>query len=128
MTLYLLILTTTLATIAGQLVLKRAVTGLKPVLQAGGPLEFLLGAATSPLVIAALSLQVIGYIAWMFVLSKEKLSVAFALSGSSFYLLMALASWYFFDERLSALQWIGLLLISAGVILVTTAQRTPGLG
>ncbi|MDQ3511579.1 MAG: hypothetical protein M3414_07860, partial [Pseudomonadota bacterium] len=63
MSVYLLILITTLATIAGQLVLKRAVTGLKPVLQTGGPLEFLLGAATSPLVIAALSLQVLGYIA-----------------------------------------------------------------
>lgn len=128
MSVYLLILITTLATIAGQLVLKRAVTGLKPVLQTGGPLEFLLGAATSPLVIAALSLQVLGYVAWMFVLSKEKLSVAFALSGSSFYLLMALASWYFFDERLGAMQWLGLLLISTGVILVTTAHRTPGLG
>ncbi|MDQ3269672.1 MAG: EamA family transporter [Pseudomonadota bacterium] len=128
MSVYLLILITTLSTIAGQLVLKRAVTGLKPVLQTGGPLEFLLGAATSPLVIAALSLQVLGYVAWMFVLSKEKLSVAFALSGSSFYLLMALASWYFFDERLSATQWLGLLLISTGVILVTTGHRTPGLG
>lgn len=127
MSVYLLILITTLATIAGQLVLKRAVTELKPVLQNGGPLEFLLGAATSPLVIAALSLQVLGYVAWMFVLSKEKLSVAFALSGSSFYLLMALASWHFFGERLSAGQWLGLLLISLGVVLVTGLHRAPGL-
>lgn len=126
MSVYLLVLITTLCTIAGQLILKRAVTGLKPLLQAG-PIEFLFGAATSPLVIAALSLQVLGYVAWLFVLSKEKLSVAFALSGSSFYLLMALASWYFFDERLSAGQWLGLLLISVGVILVTAAHRAPGI-
>lgn len=126
MSVYLLVLITTLCTIAGQLILKRAVTGLKPLLQAG-PIEFLFGAATSPLVIAALSLQVLGYVAWLFVLSKEKLSVAFALSGSSFYLLMALASWYFFDERLSAGQWLGLLLISVGVVLVTAAHRAPGI-
>ena len=126
MSVYLLVLITTLCTIAGQLILKRAVTGLKPLLQAG-PIEFLFGAATSPLVISALSLQVLGYVAWLFVLSKEKLSVAFALSGSSFYLLMALASWYFFHERLSAGQWLGLLLISAGVILVTAAHRAPGI-
>jgi undecaprenyl phosphate-alpha-L-ara4N flippase subunit ArnE len=121
---YALIFFTTLCTICGQLILKRAVTGLKPLLQ-GSPVDFLFGAATSPLVIAALSLQVLGYVAWLFVLSREKLSIAFALSGSSFYLLMALASWHFFGERLSGAQWFGLLMISAGVILVTTATSSP---
>lgn len=125
MSVYLLVLITTLCTIAGQLILKRAVNGLKPLLEAG-PIDFIAGAATSPLVIAALSLQVLGYVAWLFVLSKEKLSVAFALSGSSFYLLMAMASWYFFGERLSPAQWLGLLLISLGVVLVTAAHRAPG--
>lgn len=126
MNVYLLVLFTTLCTICGQLILKRAVTELKPLLQTG-PFDFLLGAATSPLVIAALSLQVLGYVAWLFVLSKEKLSIAFALSGSSFYLLMAAASWYFFDERLSSGQWLGLLMISAGVVLITMAKHSPGI-
>lgn len=124
MSVYLLILFTTVCTIGGQLILKRAVTGLKPLLQSG-PIEFLFGAATSPMVIAALSLQILGYVAWLFVLSKEKLSVAFALSGSTIYLLTAIASWYFFDERLTPWQWLGFLLISAGVVLVTTAHHAP---
>ena len=51
MSVYLLILTTTLCTIAGQLILKRAVTALKPLLDSG-PIDFLIGAAFSPLVIA----------------------------------------------------------------------------
>ncbi|MGV8931085.1 MAG: EamA family transporter [Luteimonas sp.] len=126
MNVYLLVLFTTLCTICGQLILKRAVTGLKPLLQAG-PIDFLFGAATSPLVVLALSLQVLGYVAWLFVLSKEKLSVAFALSGSSFYLLMAVASWYFFNERLSMIQWLGLLMISVGVILITMTRQAPGI-
>lgn len=126
MNVYLLVLFTTLCTICGQLVLKRAVDGLKPLLQTG-MVDFLFGAATSPLVVIALSLQVLGYVAWLFVLSKEKLSVAFALSGSSFYLLMAAASWYFFNERLSGGQWLGLLMISGGVILVTMARHSPGI-
>ena len=119
MSVYLLVLVTTLCTIGGQLILKRAMTGLKPLL-AQGPLEFLWGAAFAPLVYAALALQVLGYVAWMFVISKEKLSVAFALSGSSFYLLMAAASWYFYGERLGLMQWAGLVLISVGVVLVTS--------
>ncbi|MDN5781536.1 MAG: hypothetical protein L0H23_05865 [Luteimonas sp.] len=126
MNLYLLVLFTPLCTICGQLILKRAVTELKPLLQVGA-IDFLFGAATSPLVIVALSLQVLGYIAWLFVLSKEKLSVAFALSGSSFYLLMAVASWYFFNEKLSIGQWLGLFMISGGVILITTARHSPSI-
>jgi undecaprenyl phosphate-alpha-L-ara4N flippase subunit ArnE len=125
MNVYLLVLFTTLCTICGQLILKRAVDELKPLLQTG-IVDFLFGAATSPLVVIALSLQVLGYIAWLFVLSKEKLSIAFALSGSSFYLLMAGASWYFFDERLSGGQWLGLMMISVGVILVTTTRHSAG--
>lgn len=118
MTVYLLVLITTLCTIGGQLILKRAMVTLKP-LQSQGVLEFLFGAALSPLVWAALMLQVLGYVAWMFVISREKLSVAFALSGSTFYLLMAAASWFFYGERLVPLQWLGLALISVGVVLVT---------
>lgn len=120
---YSLILVTTLCTICGQLILKRAMTGLRPLL-AQGPIEFLWGAAQSPLVYAALALQVLGYVSWMFVISREKLSVAFALSGSTLYLLMAAASWYFYGERLGPAQWGGLALISVGVVLLTTMQ--PG--
>lgn len=124
MNVYILILATTLCTLGGQLILKRAVTGLKPLLQ-GGPIEFLMGAATSPLVIAALFLQVLGYVAWLFVLSKEKLSIAIALSGSTAYLLTAIASWYFFDERPTLSQWVGLIMISFGAVLLTAVHRNP---
>ena len=127
MTVYLLVLVTTLCTIGGQLILKRGVTQLKPLLDAG-VFDFLIGAATSPLVAAALSLQVLGYVTWLFVIAREKLSVAFALSGSSFYLLMALASWYFYDEHLSRAQWLGLVLISAGVVLVTALPKPTVIG
>lgn len=116
---YLLVLVTTVCTICGQLVLKKAAMDLKALLNEG-VLGFMLGAATTPAVYLALSLQVIGYAAWFVVLTRENLSVAFALSGSTFYLLMALSSWWVFDERLGPQQWLGLVLISIGVALVTT--------
>lgn len=114
-----LILLVTLCTIGSQLLLKRAMASLAPVLQARGSVDFLVAAAWSPWVWAALTLQVGGYVMWMFVLTRSQLSVAFAVSGSFFYLLMAAASWLVFNERLTALQWGGLVLISAGVLLVT---------
>jgi multidrug transporter EmrE-like cation transporter len=115
----LLILIVTLCTIGSQLLLKRSVGDLSVVLRQSGIGGFLLAAATSPGVIGALVIQGMGYVVWMFVLLRAQLSVAFAISGSFFYLLMAAASWFFFDERLTPVQWAGLILISAGVVMVT---------
>lgn len=114
----LLILIVTLCTIGSQLLLKRAMSGLGMVLRADGAIPFLFAAAASPWVWAALALQVSGYVMWMFVLTRAQLGQAFAISGSFFYLIMAGASWLLYGERLSLAQWIGLVLISAGVLLV----------
>lgn len=115
---FVLVLMVTLCTIGSQLILKKGVGQITSVLHENGPLAFVASAAMSPVVIAALTLQVGGYVVWLFVLSQERLSVAFAMSGSFFYLVMAGASWLLYDERLTLGQWAGLLLISCGVIMV----------
>lgn len=120
---FLLITTTTLCTIAAQLLLKKAVNG--PVMSTAlshGPLAFVFSAAINPLVLVALSLQVFGYIVWFFVLTRERLAIAFAISGSTFYIIMALAAMYFYGERMAMWQWIGIMLISIGVLLVTQTR------
>lgn len=119
----LLIVLTTTFTISSQLMLKHAITGITPVLRNEGIFQFLFTAAMTPTVYAALTLQVGGYVLWFFVLAQERLSVAFAINGSFFYLLVAAASWVFFDERLNAWQWFGLLLISVGVVIVNLANK-----
>lgn len=114
----LLVLLVTLITIGSQLILKRGIGDISAVLRQDGALAFVWAAATSPVVIAALALQGMGYVVWWFVISQERLSVAFAISGSFFYLVMAAASWLMYGERLNAQQWLGLFLITTGVLLV----------
>ncbi|WP_374407644.1 hypothetical protein [Hydrogenophaga sp.] len=121
----LLIILVTSFTITSQMVLKNAVNGISPILKNEGILQFLLAAITSPWVYAALTLQVGGYVLWFFVLAQERLSVAFAINGSFFYLMVAAASWVFFDERLNMWQWFGLVLISLGVVILNLADKTP---
>ena len=116
---FVLVLIVTCVTIGSQLILKRGVGDVVSVLKTDGPFAFVLSAATSPVVIAALALQGMGYVVWWFVLTQERLSVAFAISGSFFYLTMAAVSWYVYDEKLNLPQWIGLTLITAGVLMVT---------
>jgi drug/metabolite transporter (DMT)-like permease len=114
---YLLILVTTLCTVGSQLLLKHGLRGMAAIASAD-KLAFLLRVATSPWVAAALALQVTGYVVWFFVITREKLGIAFALSGSFFYLVMALLSWVIFGERLTTLQWAGLGTITVGVLLL----------
>lgn len=119
----LLIILTTTFTITSQLVLKNAVNGISPILKNEGIVQFLLAAISTPWVYAALTLQVGGYVLWFFVLAQERLSVAFAINGSFFYLLVAASSWVFFDERLNGWQWFGLVLISLGVVILNLADK-----
>lgn len=119
-----LVLIVTLVTIGSQLILKRGIGDVMSVLKNDGALAFVFSAATSPVVIAALALQGLGYVVWWFVITQERLSVAFAISGSFFYLVMAAVSWYLYDEKLNLFQWIGLLLITAGVLMVNLFKES----
>jgi multidrug transporter EmrE-like cation transporter len=56
---------------------------------------------------------------WFLVVTREKLGIAVAFSGASFYIFMALSAWYFYDETLTILQCAGIGLIILGLVCVT---------
>ncbi|MCD9031670.1 hypothetical protein LDO32_08020 [Luteimonas sp. Y-2-2-4F] len=119
----LMIVFVTCSTLGSQLLVKRAVTQIAqrdPVPQG---LQWLIAACLSPEVIAAVAIQGIGFITWVVVVSRVKLGVAFAISGSFFYILIALSSWLLYGERLAPLQWAGLVLVSSGVLMMTLTGK-----
>lgn len=124
MNVFFLIFLVSSCTVGSQLLLKNGVNGITPIFREEGVVSFLFAAATSPWVIGALTVQVFGYVLWFFVLTQERLSVAFAISGSFFYLLVAAASWLVFNERLNMWQWFGLFMISAGVVILNLADTS----
>jgi drug/metabolite transporter (DMT)-like permease len=115
----LLIFIVSFCTVVSQLILKRGVRDLTaiPVSSGGLDISIWLTAARAPLIWASLCLQAVGYCLWILILSKEKLGVAFGLSGAFFYLLLAFFGWIVLGERLNAYQWLGLTLITVGVLL-----------
>lgn len=123
MTIVLLIFLVSSCTVGSQLLLKTGINQIAPILRQDGIFPFLWSAAMSPWVIGAICIQVVGYVLWFFVLTQSRLSLAFAISGSFFYLLIAATSWLFFSERLNAWQWFGLILISAGVLIMNLADK-----
>jgi len=119
----LMIVFVTCSTLGSQLLVKRAVTqiALRDPVPTG--LQWLIAACLSPGVITAVAIQGLGFIVWVVVVSRVKLGLAFAISGSFFYVLIAAASWLLYGERLVATQWLGLVLVSSGVLLMTLTGK-----
>lgn len=118
-----LILFATCSTLGSQLLVKRAVLDIGARTPAPHGVDWLVAAVASPMVWLAVAIQGVGFIVWMVVVSRMKLGVAFATSGSFFYILLALLSWYLYGERLSSGQWAGIVLISCGVLMISLLGR-----
>ena len=115
----LMILFVTCSTLGSQLLLKDSVVRIArrtPVLTG---LDWLFAVLSSPTLWIAVVIQGIGFLVWLVVVSRVKLGMAFAISGAFFYILMALLSWQLYGERLAPLQWTGIVLVSAGVLMIS---------
>jgi len=119
----LMIVFVTLSTMSSQLLVKNGVNTLAERAPDLKGFPWLMAAVLSPSIIAAVAIQGVGFLTWVVVVSRMKLGVAFAISGGLFYFLIALSSWFFFGEKLALAQWAGIVLISAGVILMALAGK-----
>ena len=118
----LLMLAVALNAVIGQLLLKRAIDAL------GGSAAFdnlqtlIVAAAKSPWIYLSLTVQAFGYVLWMALISRVKLGVATAGVGGGFYVIMALSAWAVYGEILSQWQWVGIVFITIGVVLLGIAR------
>lgn len=119
MLVYLMILFVSCMTLGSQILIKRSVMQVAGNYPTSHGIEWLLRVLLSPPVVIAILMQAVGFSVWIFVVDKMKLGVAFSLSGATFYLLLALTGWYLYGERLTTLQWLGISLVSAGVLLIS---------
>lgn len=117
-----LIIAITLNAVLGQLILKYALVGLGISPQIDNLPTFVLSAAKSPVIYLSLAVQALGYLLWMMLIVRMKLGVASATCGAGFYVCLALAAWGVYGESLSYLQWLGLGLITSGVICMGLAS------
>ena len=103
-------------TITAQIILKKGLLLLGSVQFSSGVMVEIFRIIHSPYVMGAFVLQGIIALFWIYVLSRTQLVYLFTMSGAFFYILLALASWIVLDERLSLIQWLGVVMISLGVV------------
>jgi drug/metabolite transporter (DMT)-like permease len=116
----------TVTAVISQLVLRRALNELGGAATAlSGLPRFIADAALSPWIYLSVALQILSYVMWMLIVSREKLGVATASVGAGFYILMALSAWLIYGETLSPLQWTGIVLVTLGVVCISLGGVTP---
>ena len=116
---YFIILLVTCITITSQVLLKYA---MRNGVSTTDIIDFFSNFLTNPYIISAIVLQGSGFVLWALVIKDLKLGVAFAISGASFYLLIALVDYIAYSETLKLIQVLGLVLISIGVFFVAYNQ------
>ena len=115
-----------LATVAlsaiAQIALKGGVTSARAA-QASEGAQFLFAAVQSPLVWLGLAIYGLSVIAWLWVLARVDVSVAYPFVGLSFVLTAAMG-WLLFHENVGPLRIAGTLLVVAGCVLIARSAAS----
>lgn len=74
--------------------------------------------ASNPFVALGLTLYVVSVVVWLLVLSRVEVGIAYPMLSVG-YIVNAIAAYYLFDENLTFMRVSGILVIIAGVYLIT---------
>jgi drug/metabolite transporter (DMT)-like permease len=106
----------------GQLMLKHGMQVATARAHANGG-SLALAAATSPMVLGGLAVFAVSAVAWLAVLSKVPLSIAYPFNALG-YLIILTASVVLLHERTNLLTWGGSMLVVSGLIIVVLSQQS----
>lgn len=105
--------------VAGQLFFKEGATKLDIAVSGpGGIIALAWRMLTNPFIFFGLALYAISTFFWIIVLKQKELSLVYPLLASS-YILVVLFSIFFRHECVSPTRWIGVVVVSLGVFLIT---------
>jgi drug/metabolite transporter (DMT)-like permease len=85
-------------------------------------IEFGFRSLSSPYLWLGLSIYIISFFLWIVVLARIELSIALPVS-SVCYVLTPLFAVMFLHEKVSAVRWLGIFLIVAGIYFVSESKR-----
>jgi multidrug transporter EmrE-like cation transporter len=109
----------------GQISLKLGMKQFGPLGQGAGLITNLVRAIFTPYVLLGLALYAISSGFWLVVLSSWNLSYAYPMIATN-YLLVVLLSRLFFKESVLPAQWVGIVLMVGGLILVASFGASKG--
>lgn len=116
-----LILLSIVCGVAGQTVIKIGVTQPGAATSAAGFTSLVMMIIRSPMVMLGLVLYGLGALAWIAVLARLDLSVAYPFLALNF-VLVTLSSYFLLGESVPGMRWLGVLVICGGILLVARSN------
>jgi drug/metabolite transporter (DMT)-like permease len=116
-----LILLSVICGVAGQTVIKIGVSQPGASEAAAGFLPLVTMILRSPMVLLGLVLYGLGALAWIAVLARVDLSLAYPFLALNFFL-VAVSSQFLLGEHVPMMRWLGILVICSGIILVARSS------
>jgi multidrug transporter EmrE-like cation transporter len=90
----------------------------------GGAMQVVKSMAMSPFIVMGLIFFALNVPLYAFALGKFKVSLAYpVMTGCGFAIIVLVASFSGLQERMNGMQWLGVMLIMAGAILVSSQLR-----
>ncbi|RJQ31206.1 transporter [Candidatus Parcubacteria bacterium] len=115
---YIILLFSIITAVTGQFLIKKGMMSLGPQeFNAGVIISLVKYIFTNGFIFFGLAFYGISFLAWMMVLSKMKLSVAYP-ATSLMYVFVILGSFLIFKETITVFQLIGIALILAGIFFI----------
>ncbi len=109
--------------VAGQTAIKLGVSQPQAVGNTSSLLSLVTLILSSPWVLLGLTLYGIGAVAWIAVLARLDLSLAYPLLALNF-VLITLSSRLILGETVPTMRWVGMLVICAGIVIVARSAQT----
>ncbi len=110
---------TVLSNVGAQLALKKGTLQQNFFFDVTRPLESAAGIFSNGFIVLGLFCAMLSMASWIFVLSKAEVSVAFPVSTALAFIGIAFAAHFIFGETITIVRWLGLLLITGGIILAS---------
>jgi len=103
----------------GQMFIRRGMRDMEDIkfMSFRGIWKFLKFSMTNRHIWTGLSLNSIGLVLWLLILSFADLSLAFPLDSIQ-YLIITIFAIFFLKEKVNRLQWVGIIIIIIGLVLV----------
>jgi len=116
---FLLIFTSVLLGVAGQLSLKHGMSTIGQIeLDVSSTPMMLLRSFTNPYVLLGFIMYGVSSLSWLIVLSRVELSLAYPMISIG-YVLVVFLSWMIFSEQVTLLRFLGTLVICFGVFIIS---------
>ncbi len=118
---YLMILPIALLVTYSQLIVKWRSSAVEQLASASF-LQHLIKFITDPVILSAYTAALVASFAWLYVVTKLPLTVAFPVYIGVTFAMVLLGGWFFLSETLSTTKLVAVLLIFSGIVIGVTAD------